>query len=74
MDTTPDGPLVMEKGEELKPQTTDRSEPRLVSFQCTAEGYRQIVEAAEDDQRTVSSWIRKTLMEAVRNPVKVESE
>lgn len=46
------------------PQTIDRSEPRLVGFRCTAEEYRLIVAAAEEDERSVSGWIRKALKQA----------
>jgi hypothetical protein len=46
------------------PDTTERSEARLVGFQCTAEEYRQIVEAAEEDEQSVSEWIRRVLKRA----------
>jgi len=44
----------------------ENSEVQLVGFQCTAKDFRQITEAAENDQCATSEWIRRTLMEAVR--------
>jgi hypothetical protein len=48
------------------PKKSSRAESQIVSFQCTAEEYRKIVKAAEDDRRTTSEWIRKTLLDTLR--------
>jgi hypothetical protein len=58
---------IPKKETNLPSQAKGRSQTVLVvGFQITAGQYREIVEAAETDEQTVSSWIREVLMKAVR--------
>lgn len=49
---------------ELMPDINERSDVRLVAFQCTTEQYRSIADAAAGARRAVSEWIRETLLHA----------
>jgi hypothetical protein len=53
-----------DQGEEPMPKRIERSGALLVSFQCTAEEYRNIVAAAEENESATSEWIRKVLRQA----------
>jgi hypothetical protein len=46
------------------PQTKRRPGTVHVGFRCRQDEFRRIADAAQADQRSVSSWIRKTLKEA----------
>jgi predicted HicB family RNase H-like nuclease len=38
-----------------------------VGFRCSPDELQRIVDAARADERSVSSWIRKTLRDAIQN-------